>query len=105
RRMVTQFGMSEKIGLMALAATHNEYLDGQSYMDCAQSTAAQADSEVRELLNTCYRKAKALLLENRELLDEIALYLLQKETITGDELMAYVNAEKDRLGDHEEVTE
>ena len=105
RRMVTQFGMSEKIGLMALAATHNEYLDGQSYMDCAQSTAAQADSEVRELLNTCYSKAKALLLDNRELLDEIALYLLQKETITGDELMAYVNAEKDRLGDHEEVTE
>ena len=105
RRMVTQFGMSEKIGLMALATTHNEYLDGQSYMDCAQSTAAQADSEVRELLNTSYGRAKALLLDNRELLDDIALYLLQKETITGDELMAYVNAEKDRLGDQEEVTE
>ncbi|MBQ4565619.1 MAG: ATP-dependent zinc metalloprotease FtsH [Oscillospiraceae bacterium] len=97
RRMVTQFGMSEKIGLMALAATQNEYLDGQAYMDCAQSTAADADSEVQKLLNGCYETARALLQENRSLLDEIALYLLQKETITGDELMAYVNADKLRL--------
>ena len=97
RRMVTQFGMSDKIGLMALAATQNEYLDGQAYMDCAQSTAADADSEVQKLLNSCYDSAKTLLQENRDLLDEIALYLLQKETITGDELMAYVNADKIRL--------
>ncbi len=97
RRMVTQFGMSDKIGLMALAATQNEYLDGQAYMDCAQSTAADADSEVQKLLNSCYDSAKTLLQENRGLLDEIALYLLQKETITGDELMAYVNADKIRL--------
>ncbi len=97
RRMVTQFGMSDKIGLMALAATHNEYLDGQAYMDCAQSTAADADSEVQKLLNGCYEAAKTLLQQNRNLLDEIALYLLQKETITGDELMAYVNADKFRL--------
>ena len=97
RRMVTQFGMSDKIGLMALAATHNEYLDGQAYMDCAQSTAADADSEVQKLLNGCYEAAKTLLQQNRNLLDEIALYLLQKETITGDELMAYVNADKIRL--------
>ena len=97
RRMVTQFGMSDKIGLMALAATQNEYLDGQAYMDCAQSTAADADSEVQKLLNSCYDSAKTLLQENRCLLDEIALYLLQKETITGDELMAYVNADKIRL--------
>ncbi len=97
RRMVTQFGMSEKVGLMALASKGNEYLDGQSYMDCAQSTAADADMEVKALLNSCYEKAKMLLLENRALLDEIALYLLQKETITGDELMAYVNADASRL--------
>ena len=97
RRMVTQFGMSDKIGLMALSVTQNEYLDGQAYMDCAQSTAADADSEVQKLLSSCYESAGALLRENRALLDEIALYLLQKETITGDELMAYVNADKIRL--------
>ncbi|MBO2527192.1 MAG: AAA family ATPase [Clostridiales bacterium] len=97
RKMVTQYGMSEKIGLMALAAAQNEYLDGQAYMDCAQTTAGDADAEVRTLLNTCYESAKQLLLDNRGLLDEIALYLLEKETITGDELMAYVNADANRL--------
>ena len=97
RRMVTQFGMSDKLGLMALAATQSEYLDGQAYMDCAQTTAATADDEVRALLNSCYEDAKQLLRDNRALLDEIALYLLQKETITGDELMAYVNADAHRL--------
>ena len=66
-------------------------------MDCAQTTAATADDEVRALLNTCYEDAKQLLRDNRSLLDEIALYLLQKETITGDELMAYVNADSHRL--------
>ena len=97
RRMVTQFGMSDKIGLMALATTENEYLGAQAYMDCAQTTAATADDEVRTLLSACYEDAKQLLRENRALLDEIALYLLQKETITGDELMAYVNADSHRL--------
>jgi cell division protease FtsH len=61
-------------------------------MSCAQDTAAEADTEIRQILNGCYEEAKALLAQHRELLDEIALYLLQKETITGDELMAYVNA-------------
>ena len=97
RRMVTQFGMSDKIGLMALSTTSNEYLDGQAYMDCAQSTAADADSEVRSLLQQSYDEAKQVLAQHRALLDEIALYLLQKETITGDELMTYVNAESQRL--------
>ena len=97
RKMVTQFGMSDKIGLMTLVSGGNEYLDGQSYMDCAQSTAADADSEIHKLLDHCYEDAKKLLRENRALLDEISLYLLQKETITGDELMAYVNADSRRL--------
>ncbi len=97
RRMVTQLGMSDKIGMMALSTTESEYLDGKSYMDCAQSTAAEADAEIRALLSKCYEDAKKLLTEKRELLDEIALYLLQKETITGDELMAYVNADAKRL--------
>ena len=97
RKMVTQYGMSDKIGLMALATAQDEYLDGKSYMDCAQTTAASADSEIQSLLNSCYTDARKLLTENRELLDEISLYLLQKETITGDDLMAYVNADSNRL--------
>ena len=94
RRMVTQWGMSEKMGIMSLSTTHNQYLDGESYTDCAPSTAAEADIEIRNLLNHCYQEAKKLLTEKRSLLDEIALYLLQKETITGDDLMRYVHAEE-----------
>ncbi len=105
RRMVTEFGMSDRIGLMALSATQNQYLDGQSYMDCAQTTAATADEEVRKLLSSCYETAKQLLAGHRELLDEISLYLLQKETITGDELMTYVNADKNSLPELKETTE
>ena len=97
RRMVTQFGMSEEIGLMSLATVQNEYLEGQAYMDCSQETAAKADAQVQKLLSEAYAASVALLKEKRELLDEIALYLLQKETITGDELMAYVNADNNRL--------
>lgn len=97
RKMVTQFGMSDKIGLMSLATTGSEYLEGRSYMDCAQTTAAEADAEVRALISRSYEEAKQLLREHRVLLDEISLYLLQKETITGDELMKYVNAEAGRL--------
>ena len=92
RKMVMQYGMSDRIGLMALTTKGNEYLDGQSYTDCAQTTAAAADEEVRKLLNDSYDQAKKILTENRGLLDEVALYLLQKETITGDELMQYVDA-------------
>jgi len=97
RKMVTQYGMSEKFGLMALANTANQYLDGVTNMNCADSTAAAADAEIQRLLADCYERAKAILVENRSLLDEVALYLLQKETITGDELMAYVNAYDRRL--------
>ncbi|MBQ6431031.1 MAG: ATP-dependent zinc metalloprotease FtsH [Oscillospiraceae bacterium] len=105
RKMVTQYGMSEKIGLMALATAQNEYLDGKAYMDCAQTTADDADHEVRALLNACYEDAKKLLREKRELLDEIALYLLEKETITGDDLMKFVNADANCLPAGEEATE
>ncbi len=94
RNMVTQYGMSEAMGLMSTATTQHQYLDGQAYMDCAQDTAAQADAEIKKLLEEAYSQAKALLMENRALLDEISEYLLAKETITGEELMAYVNADK-----------
>ena len=97
RKMVMQYGMSEKFGLMALTTVANEYLDGQSMLNCADSTAAEADQEVEALLRRCFEKAMSVLRGNRELLDDIALFLLQKETITGDELMAFVNADKNRL--------
>ena len=103
RKMVMQYGMSDRIGLMALTTKGNEYLDGQSYTDCAQTTAAAADEEVRKLLNDSYDQAKKILAENRGLLDEVALYLLQKETITGDELMQYVDADK-RLRESKQET-
>ena len=97
RKMVTQYGMSEKFGLMALSTVSSQYLDGSTMMNCADETAFAADSEIQKLLESCYEKAKQILREHRELLDEVALYLLQKETITGDELMTYVNAEGKRL--------
>ena len=97
RNMVTQYGMSEKFGLMSTASVENQYLDGQAYMDCSQETAAEVDKEVMEILQKAYADAKRILMENRGLLDEISEFLLVKETITGDELMAYVNADKNAL--------
>ena len=97
RNMVTQYGMSEKFGLMSTASVENQYLDGQAYMDCSQETAAEVDKEVMEILQKAYADAKRILTENRGLLDEISEFLLVKETITGDELMAYVNADLNAL--------
>lgn len=97
RKMVTQYGMSDKFGLMALSSVSNPYLDGSTMMNCADSTASAADEEIQLLLAKCYADAKKILAAHRSLLDEIALYLLQKETITGDELMAYINADKAKL--------
>ena len=97
RNMVTQYGMGSNLGLMTTASVQNQYLDGQAYMDCAQSTAAQVDQEVKEILDSAYADARRILTENRSLLDEISEFLLVKETITGDELMAYVNADKQSL--------
>ena len=94
KKMVTLYGMSEAFGMMAPATIQNKYLDGQTHMDCAPETAAIVDREVKTILETCYADALRILRDNRELLDEIALYLLEKETITGDELMAFVNPPK-----------
>ena len=105
RNMVTQYGMSEKFGLMSTASVQNQYLDGQAYMDCSQETAAEVDKEVMRFLDQAYADAKRILTENRALLDEISEFLLVKETITGDELMAYVNADKNKLPAPEETTE
>ena len=99
RKMVTQYGMSDKLGLMALSTVSNPYLDGSTMMNCADSTSSAADEEIHKLLMDCYEDAKRLLIEHRALLDEIAMYLLTKETITGDEFMTYVNAENKKLTD------
>ena len=101
RHMVSLYGMSEELGLMATASIQSQYLDGQAHMDCSQETAHQVDMAVQRLLNECYADAKRTLTENRSLLDEIAEYLLVKETITGDELMAYVNADKQKTEESE----
>ena len=94
RHMITQYGMSEELGLMAPASVSSQYLESQSYLDCSQETAAIVDRAVQALLKRVLEESKALLVANRALLDEISEYLLAKETITGDELMAYVNASK-----------
>ncbi len=87
RAMVTQYGMSEKFGLMGLEVQENEYLNGRTVMNCGDATAAEVDTEVMKILKDSYEEAKRLLSENREVMDKIADFLIQKETITGKEFM------------------
>ena len=90
---------------MSTASVQHQYLDGQAYMDCSQEMAAEVDKEVMRFLNEAYSDARKILTENRALLDEISEFLLVKETITGDELMAYVNADKTKLTEPETAEE
>ena len=87
REMITQFGMSDKFGMMSLASVDNAYLDGAAHLNCGDETAAQIDEEVRTMIHNCYQEAYQLLEENREVLDHIADYLYEHETITGKEFM------------------
>ena len=87
RAMITQYGMSEKFGLIGLESIQNRYLDGRAVMNCGEATAAEIDSAVMQVLKVAYDEAKRLLLENREALDKIAAFLIEKETITGKEFM------------------
>ena len=105
RNMVTQYGMSETLGLMATASVQHQYLEGQSYMDCSDQTAAEVDAEVKRILDAAYADARRILTENRALLDEISEYLLVKETITGDELMAYIHADQNKPAEAEAPAE
>jgi cell division protease FtsH len=91
RAMITQYGMSEKFGLMGLESVENQYLDGRSVLNCGDATAAEIDQEVMSLLKECYDEAKALLADNKETLDKIADFLFEKETITGKEFMEIYN--------------
>ena len=94
RSMVTQYGMSEKFGLVGLETVESRYLDGRTVMNCADKTAAEVDNEVIEILASSYVKAKKLLEENREIMDKLAAYLIEKETITGKEFMEIYCKEK-----------
>lgn len=87
RSMITQYGMSEKFGLIGLESIQNRYLDGRPVMNCGEATAAAIDGEVMDMLKKAYAEAKRLLNENREALDKIASFLIEKETITGKEFM------------------
>ena len=87
RAMVTQYGMSEKFGLMGLATQENQYLTGRTVLNCGDATAAEIDTEVMKMLKNAYAEAKRLLSENRDAMDQIAAFLIEKETITGKEFM------------------
>ena len=87
RAMITQYGMSERFGLMGLESIQNRYLDGRPVLNCGEATAAEIDQEVMKMLKAAYEEAKRLLTENREALDKIAAFLIEKETITGKEFM------------------
>jgi cell division protease FtsH len=87
RSMVTRYGMSERFGLMGLETVESQYLEGRTSMNCADQTAAAVDDEVMGILKQCYGEALAMLRENREVMDKIAAYLIEQETITGKEFM------------------
>ncbi|MCI6569072.1 MAG: ATP-dependent zinc metalloprotease FtsH [Dysosmobacter sp.] len=97
RNMVAMFGMSEEFGMMALASRRNQYLDGGYGMDCAQDTAARMDQAVKEILDKCYQEAVEILKANREDMDKVVAYLLEKETITGAEMVAIIEGRDPEL--------
>ena len=94
KAMVTKYGMSSRFGLMGLATTEDQYLTGRTVMNCADETAAQVDQEVKEILNTSYEKALEMLNQNRDVLDKIADFLINRETITGKEFMEILRRTK-----------
>ena len=90
RAMITQYGMSDRFGLMGLESIQNRYLDGRPVLNCGEATASQIDEEVMRMLKSSYEEAKRLLSENRDALDRIAAFLIEKETITGKEFMKII---------------
>lgn len=94
RSMVTRYGMSKKFGLIGLETVEGKYLDGRSALNCAEQTASEIDSEVMQILKDAYEEALQLLRENKEVMEKIAAYLIEKETITGKEFMKIFRKEK-----------
>ncbi|MCI8454687.1 MAG: ATP-dependent zinc metalloprotease FtsH [Lachnospiraceae bacterium] len=105
RSMVTQYGMSEKFGLMGLETKENQYLTGRTVLNCGDATAGEIDIEVMKILKDSYAEAKRLLGENRDAMDEIAAFLIEKETITGKEFMKIFRKVKGIPEPPEEETE
>jgi cell division protease FtsH len=97
RNMVAMYGMSDRFGMMALASKRSQYLDGGYGMDCAQETAARMDAAVKELLDQAYRTAVEVIKENRDDMDKVVAYLLEKETITGAEMVAIIEGRDPEL--------
>ena len=97
RAMVTQYGMSERFGLMGLESVQHKYLDGRAVLNCGEATASEIDQEVMQMLKHSYEEAKRLLSENRKALDEIAAFLIEKETITGKEFMDIFHKVQDKF--------
>ena len=94
RNMITRFGMSKKFGLMGLATVESQYLEGRASLTCSDVTAADIDTEVMKMLRDSYKEAKKLLKANRDIMDKLAAYLIEKETITGKEFMRIYREEK-----------
>ena len=94
RNMITQYGMSEKFGMAGLESIQNKYLDGRNVSNCSEETKTDIDKEVVRVLKECHEKAFNILKENRDALDEIAEFLINKETITGDQFMEIFNRVK-----------
>ena len=100
RNMVAMFGMSDEFGMMALASRRNQYLDGGYGMDCAQDTAARMDQAVKDILDQCYQQAVEVIKASREDMDKVVAYLLEKETITGAEMVAILEGRDPALADN-----
>lgn len=100
RAMVTQYGMSEKFGLMGLESRESMYLDNGSVLNCSDETASHVDEEVMRILKEAYEEAKRLLTENRECLDQISAFLIEKETITGKEFMEIFHKVRDEANEY-----
>ena len=100
RNLVARFGMCDEFDMMALGSVQSQYLDGGYSMTCAQETYAAADRETIKIIRQCHREAKEILTENREMLDKIAAYLLKKETITGQEMMAIIEGRDPETADN-----
>ena len=103
RAMITQYGMSKKFGLVQLESIENQYLSGNSVLNCSDATAAEIDHEVMSMLSEAYEEAKRMLSENREILDRISAFLIEKETITGKEFMDILHATQEEIKNRDAI--
>ena len=97
RAMVTRMGMSDNFGMMALDTVNNPYLGGDASTACSSDTSSKVDEEVRQIIRTCHEKARSILTEHKDKLDELTEFLIEKETITGKQFLDMMNVEADEL--------